>query len=147
MSEAMKNETSKELEDECAICYESFPVHLFAVLPCEIKLKYCPGCWDHALAAACNNTRGLGVAGGVPQCPSCRTRVKVNVEAGKGKLGETVCSLTFSRETRPSNRVNVDEEVDRISDQTRPLQIRAAIEKRHHAIRHRFKASVLITSK
>eukprot|EP00929_Paragymnodinium_shiwhaense_P049263 TRINITY_DN24862_c0_g1_i1.p1 TRINITY_DN24862_c0_g1~~TRINITY_DN24862_c0_g1_i1.p1 ORF type:complete len:327 (+),score=62.64 TRINITY_DN24862_c0_g1_i1:71-1051(+) len=62
---------------ECAVCLEA--VEESTELPCSCKIPYCFRCWDRCLAESFRNQ-------GQATCPTCRTPVRVDFEADKGKL-------------------------------------------------------------
>eukprot|EP00929_Paragymnodinium_shiwhaense_P062160 TRINITY_DN3102_c0_g1_i1.p2 TRINITY_DN3102_c0_g1~~TRINITY_DN3102_c0_g1_i1.p2 ORF type:complete len:324 (-),score=34.36 TRINITY_DN3102_c0_g1_i1:198-1169(-) len=66
-----------ETAPECAICLETVAesVHL----PCRCKIMYCFQCWDRCLAESFNSQ-------GAAVCPTCRTPVRVDIDAKSGSL-------------------------------------------------------------
>eukprot|EP00928_Gymnodinium_smaydae_P006457 TRINITY_DN1228_c0_g3_i1.p1 TRINITY_DN1228_c0_g3~~TRINITY_DN1228_c0_g3_i1.p1 ORF type:complete len:284 (+),score=35.32 TRINITY_DN1228_c0_g3_i1:153-1004(+) len=60
----------------CAICYEDLPA---VSLPCSCRVHICTFCWDRSLAES-------AAARGRPECPTCRTPLKVEYDAAAGLL-------------------------------------------------------------
>jgi len=90
--------------ERCAICFEGWD---FVPLPCACQVNYCAACWDRALAASF-------AACGRPQCPTCRTHLRVDFDPSTRRI-------VFS--TEQDAQAPLDNWRTRLLEQVRPVQL------------------------
>lgn len=90
---------------QCVICFEASGQGVN--LPCRCQVQYCQLCWETALAKSFNACAKV-------RCPTCRSTVRVDVDAQSGQL-------VFSE---GDENEDADLVRRRISEQLRPVQVR-----------------------
>jgi len=75
----MGDQVGKE-EEPCSVCFcDIAELGGATILPCKCRVPYCHGCWDRCLASSMSST-------GNAKCPTCRSVVRVDYDAGVGRL-------------------------------------------------------------